>query len=395
MALFAAITAVTAAVGSPAAAAPATGEIRLAGGASAVPGSYIVVLKNSAVGVEAGTRRASAAVAGRADGLARSYGATVRRTYAAALVGFEAAMTERAAKRLAANPAVAYVEQNHVVSLAATQPNPPSWGLDRIDQRNLPLNRSYTYPTTGAGVRAYIIDTGVRLSHGDFGGRATSGYDAVDGGSADDCNGHGTHVAGTVGGTAHGVAKGVSIVAVRVLNCQGSGTNAGVIAGINWVTQNAVKPAVANMSLGGSASTAVDNAVNSSITSGVTYSLAAGNSNANACNSSPARVPAGITVGATTSTDARASYSNYGRCLDIFAPGSSITSAWSTGNTATRSISGTSMAAPHVAGAAALVLAANPGFTPAQVRDTLVNSATPGVVTSPGSNSPNRLLFVG
>jgi subtilisin family serine protease len=395
VALFAAITAVTAAVGSPAAAAPATGEIRLAGGASAVPGSYIVVLKNSAVGVEAGTRRASAAVAGRADGLARSYGATVRRTYAAALVGFEAAMTERAAKRLAANPAVAYVEQNHVVSLAATQPNPPSWGLDRIDQRNLPLNRSYTYPTTGAGVRAYIIDTGVRLSHGDFGGRATSGYDAVDGGSADDCNGHGTHVAGTVGGTAHGVAKGVSIVAVRVLNCQGSGTNAGVIAGINWVTQNAVKPAVANMSLGGSASTAVDNAVNSSITSGVTYSLAAGNSNANACNSSPARVPAGITVGATTSTDARASYSNYGRCLDIFAPGSSITSAWSTGNTATRSISGTSMAAPHVAGAAALVLAANPGFTPAQVRDTLVNSATPGVVTSPGSNSPNRLLFVG
>ncbi len=395
MALFAAITAVTAAVGSPAAAAPATGEIRLAGGASAVPGSYIVVLKNSAVGVEAGTRRASAAVAGRADGLARSYGATVRRTYAAALVGFEAAMTERAAKRLAANPAVAYVEQNHVVSLAATQPNPPSWGLDRIDQRNLPLNRSYTYPTTGAGVRAYIIDTGVRLSHGDFGGRATSGYDAVDGGSADDCNGHGTHVAGTVGGTAHGVAKGVSIVAVRVLNCQGSGTNAGVIAGINWVTQNAVKPAVANMSLGGGASTAVDNAVNNSITSGVTYSLAAGNSNANACNSSPARVPAGITVGATTSTDARASYSNYGRCLDIFAPGSSITSAWSTGNTATRSISGTSMAAPHVAGAAALVLAANPGFTPAQVRDTLVNSATPGVVTSPGSNSPNRLLFVG
>jgi subtilisin family serine protease len=243
-------------------------------------------------------------------------------------------------------------------------------------------------------VTAYIIDTGIRFAHTDFGGRATSGYDAVDGGSADDCNGHGTHVAGTVGGTRYGVAKAVRLVGVRVLNCSGSGTNAGVIAGVNWVTQNARKPAVANMSLGGGASTALDNAVAASISSGVTYALAAGNSNANACSASPARVASAITVGATTSTDARASYSNYGTCLDIFAPGSSITSAWSTSNTTTRSISGTSMASPHVAGAAALVLSANPSATPAQVRDSLVASSTPGVVTSAGTGSPNRLLFV-
>jgi subtilisin family serine protease len=243
-------------------------------------------------------------------------------------------------------------------------------------------------------VTAYIIDTGIKYSHSDFGGRATFGYDAVGSGGVD-CNGHGTHVAGTVGGTAYGVAKAVKLVGVRVLNCAGSGTNAGVIAGVNWVTQNAKKPAVANMSLGGGVSTALDNAVASSITSGVTYALAAGNSTANACNSSPSRVASAITVGATTSTDAKASYSNYGTCLDIFAPGSSIKSDWYSSDTATNTISGTSMASPHVAGAAALVLAANPSFTPAQVRDNLVNSSTPNKVTSPGTGSPNRLLYVG
>jgi len=243
-------------------------------------------------------------------------------------------------------------------------------------------------------VHAYIIDTGIRFSHQTFGGRATSGFDAVDGGSADDCNGHGTHVSGTVGGSQYGVSKGVQLVAVRVLNCSGSGTTAQVVAGINWVTSHAIKPAVANMSLGGGASTSIDNAVNNSINSGVTYAIAAGNSNANACNFSPARVGAAITVGATGQNDARASFSNFGTCVDIFAPGVGITSSWDTSNTATNTISGTSMATPHVTGAAAQVLSAHPTFTPAQVRNELVANATTGVVGSPGSGSPNRLLFI-
>jgi subtilisin family serine protease len=383
----------TAATVTPAMAAPATGQIRLAGTAEAVPGSYIVVLKDSAVGAKAGSLKAAAAVGTKSAGLARGYGAQVRQTFGTALNGFEAGMSEAAAKRLAADPSVAYVEQNQTVSLLATQTG-ATWGLDRIDQRARPLSTTYTYSATASNVTAYIIDTGIRTTHNDFGGRAVSGFDAVDGGAADDCNGHGTHVAGTVGGTTYGVAKQVKLVAVRVLNCAGSGTNAGVISGVNWVTSNAVKPAVANMSLGGGASTALDNAVANSITSGVTYALAAGNSNANACNSSPARLASAITVGATTSTDAKASYSNYGTCLDIFAPGSSITSAWYTSATATNTISGTSMASPHVAGAAALVLSANPSYTPAQVRTTLVNNATSNVVTSPGTGSPNKLLFV-
>ena len=375
--LLVAATATTAAA-TPAFAAPATGQIRMAGTATAVPGSYIVVLKAGKTG---------------GDRIAGKFGGTVARSFGTVLNGFEARMSESAAKRLAADPSVAYVEQNQTVSLLGTQTG-ATWGLDRIDQRNRPLNGTYTYPRTASNVHAYIIDTGIRFSHNDFGGRATSGYDAVDGGSADDCNGHGTHVAGTVGGATYGVAKAVQLVAVRVLNCSGSGTTAGVIAGVNWVTSNAIKPAVANMSLGGGASTSLDNAVANSISRGVTYALAAGNSSANACNSSPARVASAITVGATTSTDAKASYSNSGTCLDLFAPGSSIKSAWYTSSTATNTISGTSMASPHTAGAAALVLSANPSFTPAQVRDSLVNTATANVVTNAGSGSPNRLLFV-
>jgi subtilisin family serine protease len=369
--------------GSPASA--AGGEIRYAGSARAVAGSYIVVLKDGS------TTSASAATS-----LVRRHGGSVRQVYGAAVRGFNVSATAQAARALAADPAVAYVEQDQVMSIDATQTNPPSWGLDRIDQRNLPLSSSYTYPNTASNVTAYIIDTGIRFSHNTFGGRATSGFDAVDGGSADDCNGHGTHVAGTVGGSQYGVAKGVHLVAVRVLNCSGSGTTAGVIAGINWVTSNhaAGAPAVANMSLGGGASSTLDTAVNNSINDGVTYAIAAGNSNANACNASPARVAAAITVGSTTRTDARSSFSNFGTCVDIFAPGSSITSSWNTSNTATNTISGTSMATPHVAGAAALVLSVNPSWTPAQVRTQLVNVATANVITNVGSGSPNRLLFV-
>ncbi|MEV4540209.1 S8 family peptidase [Micromonospora echinaurantiaca] len=379
------------AAATPAMAAEPVGVIRSAGGDTAVADSYIVVFKDSAVG--------RSAVGDNAQRLVGRHGGSVARTYGAALRGFEVRVGAKAAARIAADPAVAYVEQNHTVTISGTQTNPPSWGLDRIDQRNLPLNNSYTYPNTASNVRAYVIDTGVLYGHNDFGGRAVSGFDAVDGGSADDCNGHGTHVAGTVGGSAYGVAKGVQIVGVRVLNCQGSGTNAQVVAGIDWVTANAVKPAVANMSLGGGANSSIDTAVTNSINSGITYAVAAGNGDIfgnrqNACNYSPARVPSAITVGATQNNDAAASFSNYGTCVDILAPGVNITSAWHTGNTATNTISGTSMASPHVAGAAALVLSANPSWNPQQVRDSLVNNATPNVVTNPGTGTPNRLLYV-
>ncbi|CAN5143704.1 hypothetical protein BH20ACT5_BH20ACT5_03250 [soil metagenome] len=365
----------------------AEGSIQNAAGPTAVADSYIVVLE------DAEARRQG--VAALARQLTERHDGSIEHVYQAALRGFATAMTEANARRLAAHPAVAYVEQNHTVRLAATQTNPPSWGLDRIDQRNLPLDNAYTYPTTASNVHAYVIDTGVRNSHQSFGGRSVSGIDTVDNDNdSSDCNGHGTHVAGTVGGSDFGVAKAVRIVGVRVLNCQGSGSNAGVIAGVDWVTANAIKPAVANMSLGGSPSSALDTSVRNSIASGISYALAAGNSNTNACNSSPARVAEGITVGATTINDARASFSNIGTCLDLFAPGQDITSAWWTSDTATNRISGTATAAPHAAGAAALYLASNPGASPQQVRDHLVNNATTGKVTNPGSGSPNRLLYV-
>ncbi len=360
-----------------------------------VPDRYVVVLNEWA----AGPRGVGAAVAAVASNLASNHGGTVERIYQNAILGFSIRMTEERARQLSLDERVAFVEEDGVVEAVAEQTNPP-WGLDRIDQRALPLNQSYSYDPTGQGVRAYVIDTGIRFSHSDFGGRAISGYDAIDGGTADDCNGHGTHVAGTIGGSTYGVAKGVTLVGVRVLNCQGSGTNAGVIAGIDWVSSDhdPGERAVANMSLGGSASSALDAAVINSINDGVTYAVAAGNGNSlgtpqNACNYSPARVAAAITVGATRSNDAAASFTNYGTCVDIFAPGVGILSAWYTSNTATNTISGTSMATPHVAGVAALYLQDN-AATPQQVRDTIVNSATTGVITGiPGSGSPNRLLY--
>ncbi|WP_443062647.1 S8 family serine peptidase [Streptomyces sp. NBC_00390] len=363
---------------SPTAQSATIGDLRLAPTATAIQNSWIVVLKD-------GSTRAA------------DLGVTPKHTYRNALKGFSTSMSAAKARALAADPRVAYVEQNATVRISETQTN-ATWGIDRIDQRNLPLSKTYTYNTPASNVNAYIIDTGIRTSHSEFGGRASVGTDTVGGGhNGQDCQGHGTHVAGTVGGRTYGVAKGVNLIAVRVLDCNGSGTNAGVIAGVDWVTANAKKPAVANMSLGGSANTALDNAVKKSIASGVSYAIAAGNGNilgwpVNACNYSPARVPEAITVGATDNTDRRASFSNYGTCLDLFAPGVSITSAWKDNDTATNTISGTSMATPHTAGVAALYLAAHPAATPAQVRDALVNNATSGKVVDPRTGSPNKLL---
>jgi subtilisin family serine protease len=365
-------------------AAPETGTILSSDNAQVVKGSYIVKLKDA----KAGKSR----VASSASSLTDRFGGKVSRTYSSALKGFALKATEAEAKRLAADPSVAYVEADAKVHTTAVG----SWGLDRSDQRDLPLDDTYTAPNDGSGVTAFIIDTGIRTSHSEFGGRATIGTDTVgDGQNGQDCNGHGTHVSGTVGGTTYGLAKNVNLVGVRVLDCGGSGTFEGVIAGIDWVTANHSGPSVANMSLGGGAFQAVDDAVANSIASGVVYAIAAGNSSADACNFSPARTPEAITVGATQIDDAQASFSNFGSCLDIYGPGVDITSSWNTDDSATNTISGTSMATPHVAGAAALILSANPTATPQAVRDQMVANGTPDHVGNPGAGSPNVLLFVG
>ena len=355
--------------------------------------SYIVVLKSDTARSENERSSQRPLVAVLAHELARAHGGEIASIYQYALKGFAVRLPANRAQALANDPRVDYVEPDQVFEAVATQ-SPATWGLDRIDQRDLPLNNTYTYNQTGQGVQAYIIDTGIRASHQEFAGRIGNGFTSVnDGNGTNDCNGHGTHVAGTTGGTTYGVAKQVTLHAVRVLSCSGSGSTTGVIAGVDWVTQNHTKPAVANMSLGGGISTALDQAVANSISAGVSYAIAAGNSNADACSSSPARVSSANTVGATTSTDARSSFSNFGSCVDIFAPGSSITSSWNTSDTATNTISGTSMATPHVAGALALYLQTNPTASPATASQALVSNSTPNKVTSPGSGSPNRLLY--
>jgi subtilisin family serine protease len=325
-------------------------------------------------------------------------GVSPRYVYTAAVNGFAGTLNAGQLNALRHNPNVAYIEQDAPMQASTTQTG-ATWGLDRIDQASLPLSTTFSYNNTGLGVNAYIIDTGIRLTHSQFVGRVSTGYDAVTaGGNANDCNGHGTHVAGTVGGTTHGVAKGANLIAVRVLDCAGSGTTAGVIAGVDWVANNHVKPAVGNMSLGGGASTTLDNAVANAISQGVTMAVAAGNGNMggkaqNACNYSPARVASALTVSATSSTDAKASYANYGTCVDIFAPGNSITSAWYTSDIATSTISGTSMASPHVAGVVALYLQSNPTASTSAVANAITSGATLNKVTNAGTGSPNRLLF--
>ncbi len=354
--------------------------------AKPIAGQYVVILKGDVP--ESDIDR-------QVDRIAFGRHARVGEVWKRATHGFVAEMSAAEAEVLANDPSVALVEENAIFRISTTQTN-PVWGLDRIDQAALPLTASYAYSVDGAGVRAYIIDTGIRGSHSDLGGRLVPGYTAIsDGLGTTDCNGHGTHVAGTVGGSIYGVAKGVTLVPVRVLDCTGSGTTAGVIAGVNWVTSQPYRPAVANLSLGGGISSALDTAIQNSINAGVTYVVAAGNENRDACNGSPARVAAALTVGATTSTDARASYSNYGSCLDVFAPGSSVTSDYHDSDTATATMSGTSMATPHVTGVAALYLAANTGATASQVATAINQYATQGKVTIPGTNSPNRLVYSG
>lgn len=373
----------------PAATTPAPARHVAAARGATIADRYVVVLREG-TDVDAEAAR-----------LAAKHGGRIERLYHAALRGLVIDLPEAAATALANEPSVALVEPDQAMSIVTTQ-NAATWGLDRIDQRALPTNGTYTYDATGAGVTVYIIDTGIRYSHGEFGGRAVFGADEVTaGGDGVDCNGHGTHVSGTVGGATYGVAKGVKLVGVRVLDCDGSGSTSGVIAGIDWVTadHNAKHtPAAANMSLGGSASTALDNAVANSIAAGVTYGIAAGNGNIfgiaqNACNSSPSRVAAAITVSATDNADTKANWANYGTCVDIFAPGVNITSSWNTNDGATNTISGTSMATPHVVGAAALYLETNPSATPAQVATALTTNATTNAVKNGGSGSPDRLLY--
>ncbi|MEV6021198.1 MULTISPECIES: S8 family peptidase [unclassified Streptomyces] len=388
--------AVLSAIAPPAQAAPA-GRILGAGEPGSVDGSYIVTLKGDG-------RAPSAAVA---TAVATRYGASISHTYGTVLDGFAVRAGRRAARLLAADPRVASVVQDTRVTLAGAtdsgaapgrvEEDPPSWGLDRIDQRGRPLDGRYTAPgPQGAGVTVYVIDTGIRITHRDFGGRASYGWDFVDDdATAQDGNGHGTHVAGTVAGTSYGVAKRARVVAVRVLDDRGAGSTAQVIAGIDWVTRHARRPAVANLSLGGYANAQLDAAVRNSIASGVTYTVAAGNYGLPASLYSPARVAQALTVGATDRNDARAPFSDTGASLDLFAPGVDITSTSYTGDMARAIGSGTSMASPHAAGAAALYLAGHPRAAPAQVVKALVRRAVPGKVSNAGPGSPNRLLNVG
>ncbi len=391
---------------------PSTDLSRLLNVSEALPNRYIIVLKdglNSAL---------------TANTLIRQYGGQADLNFSSVLNGFAAYLNKAQVGALSFDKAVKYVEQDAIQRISDKKTPPPeaqknaTWGLDRIDQAGLPLNKSFTYTASGKGVHAYIVDTGIRSDHKDFSSRLGDGVNTSDdpkqppaglldpifealfgrkenpNDPTNDCNGHGTHVAGTVGGTEWGVAKASTLHAVRVLNCEGAGSNSTVIAGLDWIAKNAKTPAVVNMSLGGGASKAIDDAVEGLIKKGITVVVAAGNDNKDACQSSPARAKPAITVAASDNKDARASFSNYGSCTDIFAPGKDITSAWMTGNSATKTISGTSMASPHVAGAVALLLEEDPKRKPGDIEKLLLSKASGGKI-SDSKGSPNKLLFTG
>jgi aqualysin 1 len=360
-------------------------ERSVAGKDDSIPGRYIVVFNSSVADPSTEAQQQT-----------KTHGGSLHYTYSHALKGYAASLPAAAVIALRKNPRVKYIEPDRIASAAEVETPAPSWGLDRIDQRNLPLSVSYSYTRTGSGVHIYIIDSGIRTTHHDFGGRAMAGVDEVqDGWGTNDCNGHGTHVAGTAGGTSYGVGKGVTLVSVRVLACNNQGPWSGIIAGIDWVTANAIKPAVANMSLGGSPSQAVDDAVARSISSGVVYAIAGMNNSASACNYSPARLPAALTIAATDKTDAQASFSDFGSCVDLYAPGVGILSAFNTSDDATALYQGTSMATPHVSGAAALFLEQNPTATPAATAQALIGNSTLNQVANASLGTPNRLLFSG
>ncbi|WP_322976469.1 S8 family peptidase [Acinetobacter pittii] len=332
-----------------------------------------------------------------AQGIAKQHGGKVLQTYDAVLKGFAIYLPDVAGtafvEAMKKNPKVVSVENDTIMKVDATTQSNPDWGLDRIDQKNLPLDSAYSYLQTGSGTTAYIVDTGILSTHQQFSGRVLSGYTAIsDGNGTSDCHGHGTHVAGTVGGSTYGVAKNVSLVPIRILGCDGSGASSNVIAGLDWILKNGKKPAVVNMSLGGEANASLDSAVENLFNNGYVMVVAAGNSNTDACSSSPARVSKAITVAATDSTDTRASYSNYGSCVDIFAPGSQINSSWIGSNTATKVLNGTSMATPHVVGVVAEMLQSTPTAAPQTISTNLLNQASNNVVKNP-SGSPNRLLY--
>ncbi|WP_395844717.1 S8 family serine peptidase [Archangium violaceum] len=352
---------------------------------NAIEGQYLFIFDDALVTPD--KARATA------EELLGQHGGSLLDVYESSLVGFSAnGLDDTKALAIASDSRVVSLGQDGWIKLESFQDN-ATWGLDRIDTRSRALDQRYEQRTTGKGVHVYVLDTGIRTSHADFAGRIGNGTSKIgDGRGVEDCGGHGTHVAGTIGGSTWGVAKGVTLHPVRVLSCEGSGSISGVIGGIDWVTRSHQKPAVANMSLGGGAYSLIDDAVRRSIKAGVTYVLAAGNDDGDACQKSPARTGEALTVGATSIEDKRAWFSNWGSCVDLFAPGDEITSASSTADDANETMSGTSMAAPHVAGVAALYLEQNPTAAPADVARVLLDGSTPNVVQDV-KGSPNRLLY--